>query len=109
MGGGGEFQLPPSVLNPERTVWYLSVNVYSLLLVILSCVNLIRWDMSVEESVYTEKKARSLSTLREKSHFANKACHQHLGSIHSPLLNIELTKVVVDELHLLLRVTDVLI
>ena len=65
--------------------------------------------MSVEESVYTEKKARSLSTLREKSHFANKTCHQHLGSIHSPLLNIELTKVVVDELHLLLRVTDVLI
>ena len=76
---------------------------------ILSCVYLIRWDMSVEESVYTEKKARSLSTLQEKSHFANKACHQHLGSIHSPLLNIELTKVVVSELHLLLRVTDVLI
>ena len=78
-------------------------------LIILSCVYLIRWDMSVEESVYTEKKARSLSTLQEKSHFANKACHQHLGSIHSPLLNIELTKVVVGELHLLLRVTDVLI
>ena len=81
----------------------------SLPLVILSCVYLIRWDMSIEESVFTEKKARSLSTLREKSHFANKPCHKHLGSIHPPLLNIELTKVVVDELHLLLRVTDVLI
>ena len=81
----------------------------SLPLVILSCVYLIRWDMSVEESMYTEKKARLLSTLQQKSHFANKPCHQHLGSIHSPLLNIELTKVVVDELHLLLRVTDVLI
>ena len=81
----------------------------SLPLVILSCVHLIRWDMSVEESVYTQKKSRSLLTLQEKSHLANKPCHQHLGSIHSPLLNIELTKVVVDELHLLLRVTDVLI
>ena len=65
--------------------------------------------MSVEELVYTEKKARPLSTLQEKSHFANKACHQHLGSIHFPLFNIELTKVVMDELHLLLRMTDVLI
>ena len=65
--------------------------------------------MSIEESVFTEKKARSLSTLREKSQFANKPCHQHLGNIHPPLLNIELTKVVVDELHLLLRVMDVLI
>ena len=63
--------------------------------------------MSIEESVFTEKKARSLSTLREKSQLANKPCHQHLGSIHPPLLNIELTKVVVDELHLLLRVMDV--
>ena len=71
------------------------------------CSYLIRWDMSVEESVYTKKKARSLLTLQERSHFANKACYQHLGSIHSPLLNIELTKVVMDELHLLLRVTDV--
>ena len=65
--------------------------------------------MSVEESVYTGKKARSLATLRERSKFAKKPCHQHLGSIHPPLLNIELTEVVVDELHLLLRVTDVLI
>ena len=65
--------------------------------------------MSVEESVYTEKKARSLSMLQKKSHFANKPCQKHLGSIHPPLLNIELTKVVVDELHLLLQVTDVLI
>ena len=81
----------------------------SLPLVILSHVYLIRWDMSIEESVFTEKKARSLSTLREKSQFANKPCHQHLGNIHPPLLNIELTKVVVDKLHLLLRVMDVLI
>ena len=49
-----------------------------------------------------------VSILLKTPHFANKACHQHLGSIHSPLLNIELT-MVVDELHLLLRVTDVLI
>jgi len=62
-----------------------------------------RWDMSVEESVYTEKKTRSLS------HFANKPCQKHLGSIHPPLLNIELTMVVVEWLHLLLWVTDVLI
>ena len=47
--------------------------------------------------------------LQEESHFANKPCQKHLGSIHPPLLNIELTKVIVDELHLLLRVTDLLI
>jgi len=68
----------------------------------------IRWDMSVEESIYTEKKARSLTTLKDNSRFANKPCHKHLGSIHHPLLDIDLTKVVVDELHLLLRVTDLL-
>jgi len=68
----------------------------------------IRWDMSVEESIYTEKKARSLATLKDNSRFANKPCHKHLGSIHHPLLDIDLTKVVVDELHQLLRVTDLL-
>ena len=34
---------------------------------------------------------------------------QHLGCIHPPLLNIELDSIVVDELHLMLRVGDVLL
>ena len=62
----------------------------------------------MEEYVYTGKKARSIKTLKDNSRFSSKPCQKHLGSIHLPLLDIDPTKVVVDELHLLLRVTDIL-
>ena len=50
-----------------------------------------------------------ISYLTRKIEICQQALSQHLGSIHPPLLNIEMTEVVVDELHLLLWVTDVLI
>ena len=39
---------------------------------------------------------------------ASRGCHKHLGSIHPPLLNIEPSQIIADELHLLLRIGDVL-
>ena len=65
--------------------------------------------MSVDESVYCQEKARSLASLKANSRFAKKPCSKHLCSHHLPLLNLEPTQVVLDELHLLLRIGDVLI
>ena len=56
--------------------------------------------MKVEDTVYLVKKKRTLKMLqRKESHY----------SLDEPMLNIELDHVIPDELHLLLRVTDVLI
>ena len=56
--------------------------------------------MDVEDTVYLIKKKRTLRMLQKmESH----------DSLHKPILNIELDHVIPDELHLLLRVTDVLI
>ena len=68
-----------------------------------------RWNMSVDEEVYCQEKARSLSSLKSDSQHSTRHCSKHLGCIHPPLLNIELDHVVVDELHLMLRVGDVLL
>ena len=68
-----------------------------------------RWDMSVDEEVYCQEKARSLSSLKSDSQHSTRHCSKHLGCIHPPLLNIELDSIVVDELHLMLRVGDVLL
>ena len=37
------------------------------------------------------------------------SCHVHLGCIRRPLFDIQLENIVLDELHLLLRIGDVLI
>jgi len=66
-----------------------------------------RWDMSVEEDVYCQQKARSISTLEECSKHSKQKCNKHLGCIHPLLLKIELDHLVLDELHLMLRI-DVL-
>ena len=56
--------------------------------------------MDVKDTVYLVKKKRTLKMLqRKESH----------DSLHKPMPNIELDHVIPDELHLLLRVTDVLI
>ena len=64
--------------------------------------------MSKEESEYCSKMARTLQSLKDKSKLASKGCHKHLGSIHPPLLDLEPSQIVADELHLLLRISDVL-
>jgi hypothetical protein len=48
--------------------------------------------------------ARTLQQIRDLLQDSN----NNYGCINDPLLNIELDHVIVDELHLLLRVTDVL-
>lgn len=62
--------------------------------------------MSIEESVYTSTKKRTLETMKKCSRDGNKTCHKHLGCKHPPLLNLEPDHIVIDELHLLLQVMD---
>ena len=70
-----------------------------------------RWDMSVDEKVYTDtkKKACILQRMKELSSHSYSSCSRHLGCVLPPLLNISLDNIVLDELHLLLRIMDVLI
>ena len=70
---------------------------------------LYRWDMSVPSAVYLDAKARSLKSLQENCKHATKPCTKHLGSLHPPLLHVEPSQIVVDELQLLLRIGDILI
>ena len=68
-----------------------------------------RWNMSVEDSVYCKDKARTLSSMKELCKKSGQNCSKHKGCIHPPLLNVEPSAVVLDELHLMLRIGDVLI
>ena len=65
--------------------------------------------MSVDEEVYTSTKARSLTGM--KSLVAKEYCSytKHLGCVCRPLFDIPLDRIVLDELHLLLRIGDVLL
>ncbi len=65
--------------------------------------------MSTDEEVYCQEKARALDSLRSKCKLAKQHCSKHLGSIVPPLLNGEPFRIVLDELHLMLRIRDVLI
>ena len=64
--------------------------------------------MSVDE-VYTEKKARTLDKMKELSGKSHRSCSHHLGCVQPPLINIPLDRILLDELHLLLRIMDVLL
>ena len=64
--------------------------------------------MSIEE-VYCSDKARTLSSMKDLCRFALQNCSKHKGCICTPLVNIEPNSVVLDELHLMLRIGDVLI
>ena len=67
--------------------------------------------MSVDKKVYTDtsKKARTLQKMKELSGRSYSSCARHLGCVLPPLVNISLDHIVMDELHLLLRIMDVLI
>ena len=78
----------------------------------LQCICcMFRWDMSVPEEVYCTAhprgKARTLAGLLENSRFSQPK--RHLGSKNTPLLPLEPTCFVLDELHLFLRISDVLL
>ena len=67
--------------------------------------------MTVAEETYTTPpprgKARTLTALRTNSSFSRP--NKHLGSKYPPLLALEPSQYVLDELHLLLRVSDILL
>jgi len=64
--------------------------------------------MSVALSEYTETK-RMARTISEIKHTVSSGIKPNYGCINMPLVDIELDHVIPDELHMLLRVTDVLI
>ena len=68
-----------------------------------------RWDMSVDEEVYTDTKARSLADMKTLASKGYRSYAKHLGCVRQPLFDIPLDHIVLDELHLLLRVGDVLL
>jgi hypothetical protein len=63
-----------------------------------------RFDMSKPENYYSEKPiARTLEEIRKC------ALKQSCSCVHQPLLNVPLDNIVLDELHLMLRITGNLI
>eukprot|EP00731_Ephydatia_muelleri_P017394 Em0010g492a len=68
-----------------------------------------RWDVSKPESYYSTTMARTLVTLRRTfaSHGRTAAVHQ--GSVNRPLTAIPVDHMMIDELHLFLRIFDVML
>jgi len=75
------------------------------LLYIIEKIKLIlhRWDTGVVDSQYTITNRRTLQSLIDDYETKEYGCK------HLPLLNIEIDHIIPDELHLLLRITDVLL
>ena len=65
--------------------------------------------MSVDKKVYTNTKARTLDQIQELSSHSYSSCARYLGCVLPPLIKIPLDRIVLNELHLLLRIMDVLI
>ena len=61
------------------------------------------------DEMYCQEKEKCLSLLKSDGQHSTWHCNKHLGCIHPPLLNIELDSIMVDELHLMLCVGDVLL
>ena len=53
-------------------------------------------------------KLRTIESLKRDNHINNDDKERRQGRLHAPLLNIELNNIIPDELHLLLRITDIL-
>ncbi|KAL5515439.1 hypothetical protein EMCRGX_G000603 [Ephydatia muelleri] len=68
-----------------------------------------RWDVSKPESYYSTTMARTLVTNRRAfaSHGRTAAVHQ--GSVNRPLTAIPVDHMMIDELHLFLRIFDVML
>ena len=61
--------------------------------------------MSQPESQYTTKKARTLQSLKAAA--TKTTAKAKMGSLFQPLLEIPLERIIIDELHLFLRIFDV--
>ena len=66
-----------------------------------------RGDMSKPDNSYNSDFMRR--TLKELHEFPTKSKGENFCCVHKPLLNIPLDHLTLDELHLMLRITDVLI
>ena len=67
----------------------------------------LRGDMSKPDNYYNSDPIRR--TLKELHEFPMKSKGENFCCVHKPLLNIPLDHIILDELHLMLRITDVLI
>ena len=69
------------------------------------------WDMSVHENMYNKSppsgKARTLASLHRNCCLSK--LEKHIGSRHPPLLELEPSSYVMDELHLFLQLADILV
>ena len=63
--------------------------------------------MSQPESQYTSTKARTLQGLKDAA--TKTTAKAKMGSLFQPLLELPLERIIIDELHLLLRIFDVLL
>ena len=54
-------------------------------------------------------KMRTIESLKHDIAIDDDDKERRLGRLHTPLLNIELNNIIPDELHLLLRIMDILI
>ena len=63
--------------------------------------------MSKPDDYYDEDPMRR--TLEEIKQFASKSKGENYCCVHRPLIDLPLDHIILDELHLMLRVTDVLI
>ena len=66
-----------------------------------------RWNMTYDLNHYNSPDLQR--TLKEMNELANKKTKQKYFCVNPPILNIELDHVILDELHLLLRIMDILI
>ena len=89
-----------TVHKDERYGSYISFNEYSFTEYTVG-YNFDRWDVS---------KSHDVRTLRSIEHCLTvKSLSRNKGCINPPLLNIQISNIVVDELHLILRISDILI
>ena len=71
-----------------------------------TCTCTCRWDMSVDGRAYNNENMRSLEKMRKCR--LSKGIHKVKGCVNPPLIAIEPRNCVIDELHLFLRISDVL-
>ena len=69
-----------------------------------------RWDTSKAETYYNQELARTITSMKTCACLSkSQPAAKRLGVKHSPLIDISLEHVIVDELHLFLRITDILL
>ena len=69
-----------------------------------------RWDMSKSETHYSQELARTITSIKKCALLSrSQPAAKRIGVKHPPLIDIPLNHVIVDELHIFLRITDILL